>query len=274
MKRWVTGSLLVATIFMASCAGPMRAEDQKESQMAEPALIKAAQQAERRAAQAYQAGDVALAADGFEAALQVYDSLAQAERAARARLSLARTLDDIGQTQAALMHTRAALAVTTLDASTRITAYGRLAALLLPVDAAQAAVHLAQAEQLCTTACAQALALVTLRARAELAQGQAPAAVQSASRALHMASTTANLPEQANALRARALAQQLLGQHARVIADAHAALALDQQLGQTRRILQDLHLLTQAYRASSQTKEAQHFEMLAQRAQAALGAAQ
>jgi tetratricopeptide (TPR) repeat protein len=270
MMRLTAACLTSFAIFLiAGCASNNRADGSKEPQNQESALIKAAQTAEKRATQAFQSGDPAAAADGFDAAVRVYDSLALVDAAARARLNLARSLGDLGQTEAALTQTRAALAAPGLDAATRITAHGRLAALLMASNAADAAAQLAQAEQLCAATCAQGLALAVLRARVELAQGNAAQAVQTASRALGLANSSAQLAEQANALRVRAQAQQALGAHAQVIADAGAALPIDQQLGMPSRVLLDLQLLAQAHRTLGQMAEAERYELLARRAQAA-----
>jgi tetratricopeptide (TPR) repeat protein len=123
---------------------------------------------------------------------------------------------------------------------------------------------------LCAQACSERAALQVLRSRIDLAQGNAAAAVQSASAALALTQDSkAATAEQANALRARAQAHSALGQHAQTVADATAALALDQDAGSAARVQADLQLLAKAHQALGNTDQAARFALLATRAQAA-----
>jgi hypothetical protein len=282
--RWT--SLLAVISVIAACAN---SADIKQPN----ALISAAQTMERRAAQAYAAGDADSAATTYESAALVYESLALAEPMARARLSTARAVAEAGKAEQALAIVSAVLSQPqALSPSTQIVAHGRAAALYLaqgsdsvqgsapatasttvPVSApylANATTHWQSASALCAQTCAEQAALWVLRSRIDLAQGNAAAAVQSASTALAVAQThkTAST-EQANALRARAQAHSALNQHVQTVADATAALALDQDAGSAARVQADLQLLAKAHAALGNADQAARYTQLATRAQAA-----
>jgi tetratricopeptide (TPR) repeat protein len=278
LGRW-TGLLMVIS-FIAACASSAGIKPPN-------ARISAAQTMERRAAQAYAAGDADSAATTYESAALVYESLALAEPMARARLSAARAVAEAGQAEQALAIVSAVLAQPqALSPSTQIVAHGRAAALYLaqgsapatasttvPTSApylASATAHWQSASALCAQACAEQAALWVLRSRIDLAQGNPSVAVQSASTALAVAQnhTTAST-EQANALRARAQAHNALNQHVQTVADAAAALALDQDAGSAARVLSDLQLLAKAHEALGNADQAARFALLATRAQAA-----
>jgi tetratricopeptide (TPR) repeat protein len=219
---------------------------------------------QQRANAAYTSGDLAAAAAGYEAAATIYESLALTEPQALARLSAVRAVAESrgGLERATAMVQRVLADAAQLSPPTRITAHGRAAALHLAQGGASlplANTQLLAAQDLCANACPQAAALLVLRSRLQLAQGDASAALAFASQAI------SDSAEQANALRARAQAQAQLGQHSAVIADASAALALDRSAGQAARVLLDLQLLAAAHRALNQLDQAQYFDNLAAR---------
>jgi hypothetical protein len=233
-----------------------------------------AQTLERRAAQAYALGDLEGAAATFESAALVYESLALAEPLARARLSAARAVAEAGKPDQALRIVAAVLAPPlAISPGTQIMAQGRAAALYLAQGSAaaltSASTHWQLASALCAQSCAERAALLVLRARIELAQGDAAAALQNANAALAAVDRQAAPAEQANALRARAQAYAALNQPALTLVDATAALALDQEVGSTGRVQADLQLLAKAHQALGHAEQAAHFAALAQRAQAA-----
>ena len=289
MAKWI--GALSAIFLVAACASSTGVKQQN-------ALINAAQNMERRAAQAYAAGDADSAASTYESAALVYESLALAEPMARARLSAARAVAEVGKPEQAMAIVRAVLSQAQgLSPATQIVAHGRAAALYLAQgrDLAQGSVpsavstttaasapylasattHWQSASALCAQTCAEQATLGVLRARIDLAQGNASAAVQSASAALAVAQTQkAANAEQANALRVRAQAHSVMSQHAQTVADAAAALALDQDAGSAARVQLDLQLLAKAHAALGNADQAARYAQLATRAQAASHALQ
>jgi tetratricopeptide (TPR) repeat protein len=261
-------SMLAAIFLIAACASSASVKQQN-------ALINAAQSIERRAAQAYATGDLDTATATYESAVLVYESLALAEPMARARLSAARAMAEAGKPELALAAVDAVLAQPQfLSPGTQIVAHGRAAALYLAQGSAStltnANSHWQNASTLCAQACSERAALQVLRSRIDLAQGNAAAAVQSASAALALTQDNKTAAaEQANALRARAQAHSVLGQHTQTVADATAALALDQNAGSATRVQADLQLLAKAHLALGNTDLATRFALLATRAQAA-----
>jgi hypothetical protein len=264
MKLKVGAYLLIGLILLVTgCASSSPSGETASTN----ALTKAAQNIERRAAQAFASGEFDSAAAGYESAALVYETLALAEPQARARLSQARAAADAGRTGQAQQIIDAVLqAPAGLGSEVLITAHGRAAALSLANDVPRAQTHLQSAFAACAGSCPQSSALLVLRARAELATGNAAAASNSANAGL---SAAQNPNDRANALRARAQAGAALGQHSQVQADAQQALALDQDLGQAQRVLQDLQLLQAASTALGDTAAAQRYSALAQRAQQA-----
>jgi len=288
---------------IAACAVSSRTKEQN-------ALITATQSIERRAAQAYAAGQLDSSAQGYGSAALVYESLALAEPWARAKLSAARAVAETGRMPEAMAMVDSVLARSdALNPSTRITAHGRAAALqlglasatALPAASTSTAVaspsttsalsttatlastpandtasalasaldHWQQANQLCATSCEQNAALLVLRARLSLAQGQASAAVQNASAALALLSAPSAAMERANALRARAQAYSAQSQAAAALADASAALALDQEAANAARVQTDLQLMAAAHQALGNSAEAARLTAQAERAQQA-----
>lgn len=264
-------TMLAATLFIAACASSAPPKQQN-------AAVNAAQTIERRAAQSYVQGDMQTAASGYASAALVYESLALAEPLARARLNEARVLGEAGQTERALQMVDAVLAPSAanapLGADTLVLAHGRAAALQLALNGAgKAQTHWQSAQAACANSCGSQAALWVLRSRIDLAQNNAAAAAQNASTALALTASAGNA-EQANALRARAQAQAALGQHAGAVADANAALSLDQQAGSASKVGMDLDLLAAAHQALGDTAQAQRYTQLAQRARSAAVALQ
>jgi tetratricopeptide (TPR) repeat protein len=259
--------VLCAIFLIASCASKTDIKEQNS-------LVMSAQTLERRAAQAYALGDLQGAAATYESAALVYESLALAEPLARARLSAARAVAEAGKSDQALQIVAAVLAQPqAISPGTQIVAQGRAAALYLAQGGAaaltSASAHWQQASALCAPSCAERAALWVLRARIDLAQGNAAAALQNANAALTAVDRQAAPAEQANALRARAQAYAALNQPAQTLVDASAALALDQEVGNTGRVQADLQLLAKAHEALGNAEQAARFAALAQRALAA-----
>ncbi len=257
--------LLFAIFLIAACASKTDTKEQNS-------LVTAAQTMERRAAQAYVQGDAQGAAATYESAALVYQSLALAEPQARARLSAARSLAEAGKSEQALQIVAAVLAQShALSPGTQIVAQGRAAALYLAQGSAaalaSASTHWQLASALCMPACAERAALWVLRARIDLEQGEAAAAVQNANNALGALDRPSAPAEHANALRVRAQAYAALKQPANTLADATAALALDQEVGHSGRVQADLQLLAKAHEALGNAEQAARFVALAKQAQ-------
>jgi hypothetical protein len=264
MRRVFACGLMLATVFIAACASPASSKDDNATSNA---LVKTAQNLERRAAQSFAVGEFDSAAASYESAALVYETLALPEPQARARLSQARALADAGRTEPALALVTALLqAPAGLGVDALATAYGRAAALSLGTDLPKAQAYVQDAAKACANTCAQSSAISTLRARTELAAKQPVAAVASASAALAAAQ---NNNDRANALRARAQANAALAAHAQVLPDAQQALAFDQDLGLPERVLVDLQLLQAASAALGDTASTARYAALVQRALAA-----
>ncbi len=263
MKKVSAYLPLVLALALSACASSAPSGDEK----ANNAMTKAAQSMERRASQAFAAGEFDSAAAGYDSAALVYESLALVEPQARARLSQARALADAGRTTQAQQIIASVLqSPTGLSQDLMVTAQGRAAALSMASNLPQAQAYLQSALAACANSCPQLSALLVLRARTELATNNTSAARDSASAALATAQTS---NDRANALRSRAQANAALGQHAAVLADAQLALAIDQEQGAAQRVLQDLLLLQTASAALGDAAGAQRYGALAERAQAA-----
>lgn len=264
MLRVFSYALMVATVFIAACASSTLPKDDNATSNA---LVKAAQNLERRAAQSFALGEFDSAAAGYESAALVYETLALPEPQARARLSQARALADTGRTEQALALVTALLQTPAgLSTDALATAYGRAAALSLDADLPKAQAYVQNAAKVCANTCVQSSAISTLRARTELAAKQAATAVASASAAFAAAQ---NNNDRANALRVRAQANAALAVHSQVMPDAQQALDFDQELGQAARVLVDLQLLQAASAALGETAAAARYAALARRAMAA-----
>lgn len=275
---------LFAMYLIAGCASGEKVKQ-------DSAVVAAANNMERRAAQAYAQGNSAASANLYASAVLVYESLALSEPLARARLSEARARAEDGQIDQALelvnrVLTQMAANTPLISLDTQALAYGRAAALYMtllmgsapsgtngsdPLQKALAALQ--NAQTICGGACTARIALLVLHARLELIQSNATAALQSANAAVAL-STPGKDTEHANALRVRAQAQTLLGQHANAVADASAALAMDQHSGSASRVLQDLEILASSHQALGDSAQALVFQRLAQSARLAAQALQ
>ncbi|MES2945998.1 MAG: tetratricopeptide repeat protein [Pseudomonadota bacterium] len=251
-----------------------------------PALNPAAtlaQGSSQRGAQAFARGDLAGAERDYNTALRIHESLGDNAGRAAALLSLSRIASQAGRHDEALLVVEQLLADQTglmaLTPATRITAYGRAAALhLAKSNLQQADKYLAQADALCQRVCAEAGVLIVLRARSALVRQQPADALALANEALALPALAAVSPpsrqpqasaERANALRVKAQAQAALGQTQDASSAATQALELDQTLGLADRVLPDLLLLAQLHKTMGASERAQHYETLARRAQAA-----
>ena len=270
------GALFSAIFLIAACASSTPPKPLN-------AALNSAQTLERRAAQAYAQGDLPSAGAAYASAALVYESLALAQPLARARLNQARVLAEDLQTLRAVQLVDAVLAqpnLSMLGAETLAVAFGRAAALQLSLgEFTKAQSFWQSALAACVGTCSAQQALLVLRARLDLALGNAAAAVQSSSAALSSGALaaggqSAGNPEQANALRVRAQAYAALGQHANSLLDANAALAIDQQAGAANKVALDLDLISSAHLALGDSAQAQRYTQLAQSARAALLALQ
>lgn len=259
---WCKGSLLALTLGLLACASAPPSGHA-------PAL-QTAQRLEQRAAQAFAHGDRAAALASYQAASDVYASLALTEHLALAQLSMARVqsemgLTDNGQVQA-LKTVEWVLAQITanpkLPVSTQLLAYGRAAALQLGRDPVAANQHLQQAFNLCQASCPQLAALQVLQSRWALQQGMADAALAAGTAALQTATVAKSTVEQANARRVRAQAALALQRPRAAADDAQISLVLDQTLGLATRVQEDLRLLVAANQALGDTAQAQRYQGL------------
>jgi hypothetical protein len=259
---WYKGSLLALTLALLACASAPPAGPA-------PAL-QTAQHLEQRAAQAFAHGDRAAALASYQAASNVYASLALTEQLVLAQLSIARVqsemgLADNGKVQALKTIAWVLAQITanpTLPVSTQLLAYGRAAALQLGRDPVAANQHLQQAFNLCQASCPQLAALQVLQSRWTLQQGMADAALAASTAALQTATAAQSMAEQANARRVRARAALALQQPRAAADDAQISLVLDQTLGLATRVQEDLQLLVAASQALGDTAQAQRYQGL------------
>jgi tetratricopeptide (TPR) repeat protein len=232
----------------------------------------AAQRAEagmQRAAQAYARGDLDAARRAYRDALRVYESVADADGRARARLSLARVEAAAGDAAGALASVESLLAEAgSLSPGLTILARGRAAALALGLGRVEPAGEWLQAARTaCFGACPEHAALEVLEARRLLATGRADAALAHADGAL--AGLADDSADRADALRARAEALLSLGRGADAADAVGKALRLDQARGQADAVAADLTLLARAHEALGDTETAARFRTQAERASAA-----
>lgn len=242
--------------------------------------VQSAQALEQRAGKAFAQGDFERALKDFDTAASVYASLAMTDAHAQAQLNGARVLADSGQTAAAQVRVAAVLAsVVPLSASVRTTAYGRAAALALAnADLPLATTSLAAAQAACSASCPASAALAVLAARLQLANGKAVEALVTANQAVKLAPMPSNTAmgtanaqqaDHANALRVRAQAHAALQSHGAALADAQAALAVDQTLGFAARVALDLQLMAAAQRGLGMADAAARSSALAEQSLAA-----
>jgi hypothetical protein len=253
--------LLAAALLLSACAG---APKPNASQLRAEAAM-------QRAAQAYARGELDASRRAYLDALRVYESVADAAGRARVLLSLARLSAATGEPAAALASVEALLAEPgELTPALRSLAHGRGAGLALAsgrLDAAQR--HLDIARAACAGDCAERTALAVLSARLALLNGQAQAAHAQADALLKPLSAEPPGAEHADLLRLRAEAALALNRPRDAVADAQAALALDQAAGRSEAIVLDLGLLARAYTGAGETDSAARHQVLAERARAA-----
>jgi hypothetical protein len=236
---------------------------QKETLVQKSPALAGAERLERRAAAAYQKGDLMGAFKDYQIASNVYESLALTEPFAAAQLSLARLDAEDGRLDAALARVvqvqQFSAIKGAISSQTQLLANGRAAALYLQrQNWPMAHTNLVLAERACAGVCEAESALWVLRARLELNTYQLVAAREAATTALARAT---NAVDRANALRSRAeigLADKL-----GALADAKETLKLDQEIGQSRRVIADLELLVRASaQASDVTAEKEYLVLL------------
>lgn len=253
--------LLAAALLLSACAG---APKPNASQLRAEAAM-------QRAAQAYAHGELDASRRAYLDALRVYDSVADADGRARALLSLARISAAEGEPAAALASVEALLAEPgELTPALRSLAHGRGAGLALAsgrLDAARQ--HLEDAASACAGDCPERTALAVLGARLALLSGQAQTAHSLADALLQALSAERPGAEHADLLRLRAEAGLALNRPRDAIADAQAALGLDQAAGRSEAVVLDLSLLARAYGAAGETDSAARHQVLAERARAA-----
>ena len=278
MMRLATHALVVAiALALGACASS------KPEAPAANAAVQSAKALEIRAARAFVQGDLERALKDFDTAAAVYASLALTDAYAQAQLNSARVLADSGQAAQAQARVLAVLAwPEPLSPSVRTTAHGRAAALALQAgDFPQTAIQLASAQAVCGKTCEQSGALAVLAARLHLAQGNAALALAAAQQALawspkaestgakENAAQSQAQAGHANALRVRAQAYAGLQNHRAALADAQAALALDQALGFAARVALDLQLMAAAQQALGLADAAKRSATLAEQSLAA-----
>lgn len=234
----------------------------------------------QRGAVAFARGDLETAQREYKTALYIHESLDDLPGRAAALLSLSRIASQAGRPADALAAVNQVLADKAfLSPALRVTALGRAAALQLGQGAAQQADQLlAEADMVCAGSCADVAALTVLRARSAMAQQQPAAALRFANTALAMGNLAASNPptlrpqanaERANALRVQAEARLASGQPQSALGALTEALDLDRALGLPDRVLLDLQLLSRAHQALGAGDVAQHYRVLANRAQVA-----
>lgn len=261
--------LLLGSTALVGCAS-------KQVPIEKSPVLESAERIERRAAAAYNKGDLAAAVKDYQVALHVYESLAMVDAQAGVQLSLARIDAQDGRVDKALERSLWVLdpsrAVTGVTSATRLLASGRAAALYLQQNNLPAAKKaLDGADALCASTCEALPALLTLRADWQLANGEALAAEQSAALAITKSTQKADM---ANAQRTRAKIRLALKNHAAAAMDAQAALALDQETGQSPRVIADLGLLVDAYEGQGNAALAAQYRaqlILAKQAVLAIG---
>jgi tetratricopeptide (TPR) repeat protein len=204
----------------------------------EPPRLKIAHEAESAGAKNYRRGDYGLAARQFEAAVRAYAGIDDTEDAARNRLHLARAELALGHAEAALQvlpTSGGKLALETL----LIKAQAQLA--LARRDEAQQ--NLGAATGLCAGGCPQFASLNLLQARAALADGRAPEALQRSEVALNFLQGKDEANETANAWRLIAAARLAAGDATGALPAAHTALEMDRQLALPEKIARDWLLI-------------------------------
>lgn len=265
-------TVLAVAMLMAACAQPRGPDAAGGSRTSAPAnaTVAEAQLQERQGSTAFAHDDLQSAYNHYRRAAQIYQSLALTDPMARAQLSQVRVLAQAGQLPlarreiAAILDNAPALSPATLTA-----AHGRAANLALqatPADTAATGQHLQAAEKLCAAQCADASALHALRGRLHLAQGEARPAYDAGQRAQQ---TAGHDVDRANALRLMAQSQLLLGAPRQALAQAEAALVLDQASGTADRVALDLDLIAQSHRAEGNTLLAGRAQALADQSRAA-----
>jgi tetratricopeptide (TPR) repeat protein len=224
-------ALALAAALLAGCGGTPPTP--------EPPLRAHAQDAENLGVRRHTQGDYAAAARQFATALRLHQSVDDLEATDRNRLQLAQTLLAQQQPQAALEQTQQ---VRTPGA--RVSALLLQAQALLDLKQASAAADvLAQAQNACTSPCAEQGRIALMQARTAWAQGLAAQTL-----ALARAATTAlkdrdEAHELANAHRLSAAAALALGDTTTALPSAQQALALDRQLAMPEKIARDWLLL-------------------------------
>lgn len=257
MKNLV--SSLALALLLAACASASKPN---------PA-VQRAEAGMQRGSQAYARGDLDTARRAYGDALRVYESVADTDGRARARLSLARVQATAADVAGALVSVETLLAEPAgLSPELAILARGRAAALALSLGRDERAGEWLQtARAMCAGACPEHVALEVLEARRLLATGQADAALARADASL--AGLADASPGRADAQRARAEALLVLARSAEATDAAHAALAIDQAHGLADAIVADLTLLARAQSALGDTEAAARYRARADRARAA-----
>ena len=227
--------------------------------------------ASQRAARAYEQRDFARAASLYERALKISRSIEDTEGIAASGLSLARVHQAAGDAPAAhrVLDDLLANAPLPLPAPRRAEALGRKA--LLHLDAAQPepAREFAERALAACGECAALAALATLRGRAELALGDAAAALAWSARAQAAASTQPR--ERANALRLAGQAHLARREAGPAQVALAQALELDRSLGLSERVVMDLMALGEAARQRGERDRARELYRRARAASAAAG---
>jgi tetratricopeptide (TPR) repeat protein len=250
---------LVAVLLLGACAGA--AKPNPTTQRADASM--------QRAAQAYARGDLDAARRTYREALRLYESIADVDGRARARLSLARIEATAGDAAGALASVESLLADPVgLSPGLAILARGRAAALALGLGRVEPAGQWLQAARAaCAGACPERAALEVLEARRLLATGQTGAALARVDASL--VGLDDDSADRADAQRVRAEVLLALGRGADAVGAAGTALSLDQARGQGDAVAADLTLLARAQTTLGDAEAAARYRTLAERARAA-----
>lgn len=252
-------AFILLAILLAACAGA-------------PKPNPVAQRAEmemRHGAQAYARGELGAARRAYETATRIYESVADANGRARARLNLARIEVASGHTASALAALEALLAESGgMAPELAILAHGRAAAMALSLGRHELAGQLLQAARTsCAGICLEHVALEVIEARRLLAAGQTEAALARADASL--AGLRDDSTDRADVLRIRGEALIALARAADAAGSLRTALNLDQARGQADAVAADLALLARAHAALGDTALAARYREQADRARAA-----
>ena len=215
--------------------------------------------AAQAAARAWSRGDAVQARAFYERALAAAESVEDFDLAGAMLLNLALVQSSAGDLAGAHARVDRILAAPQRYGATQASrAAARKALLYLDAPDLDAALSWAdRAQAACGSPCALDATLGNVRAHVALQRGDAPGAVQSATRAA--AQATPESAEQANALRLLGRAQVQQSQHEAAAAALAQALAIDRKLGLSDRVALDLTAAADNEAARGQSAAAREY---------------